>query len=387
MFVPKSIALAFLATTASVGAFTVPKTPLVSTTDSGLKQQQPAQVRTGFDHSLNFWNQDEDVTETSSDSMAQLDSYVDETFGRETDAVPTSTIAFIGTSIFIFAYVMEQLQIYLNKPCLDAGRGASTLCTAEYYDFAEFYKDHALLSYGLILTHVIPFGLLPWVSKQIAEMGPIIKKDYPDFNPFIMQLSMACMGFGLSLEYGWHVADSWYYENNFHVLNFGFYFFLISGFALWADGFYAIEIFDAIFGIILAASTALYPWGNAAQVGAEYPAFLSDFFADGASKAKIPLYAGMSATFLEITRRGLKIFGGKMLAVPLFCIGVNLGFIFLLDGVQYGNAEVVDGVKQLTSQNYIYHIAHDVLGTELGVLVFGLLVKNYVPLSERPAEE
>ncbi len=57
-----------------------------------------------------------------------------------------------------------------------------------------------------------------------------------------------------------------YYENNFHVLNFGFYFFLISGFALWADGFRNIPIMDLVFGGILAASTALYPYGNAFQV-------------------------------------------------------------------------------------------------------------------------
>ncbi len=57
-----------------------------------------------------------------------------------------------------------------------------------------------------------------------------------------------------------------YYENNFHVLNFGFYFFLISGFALWADGFRNIPIMDLVFGLILAASTILYPYGNGFQV-------------------------------------------------------------------------------------------------------------------------
>lgn len=89
----------------------------------------------------------------------------------------------------------------------------------------------------------------------------------------------------------------------------------------------------------------------------------------------------MTATFLSITRRGKEIFGNAFYWVPLFCIGVNLGFIFLLNGVQYGNQHV------LTELNYIYHICHDILGTELGVLVFGLLVKNYVPLDERQIEE
>ncbi len=26
---------------------------------------------------------------------------------------------------------------------------------------------------------------------------------------FIVQMAMACIGFGLSLEFGWHIADSW----------------------------------------------------------------------------------------------------------------------------------------------------------------------------------
>ena len=54
--------------------------------------------------------------------------------------------------------------------------------------------------------------------------------------------------------------------NNFHVLNFGFYFFLISGFALWADGLKAVPIMDLVFGVILFAATVLYPFGNAVQV-------------------------------------------------------------------------------------------------------------------------
>ena len=85
----------------------------------------------------------------------------------------------------------------------------------------------------------------------------------------------------------------------------------------------------------------------------------------------------MSATFVSITRRGREIFGDQMLWVPFFCIGVNLFFIFLLNGVEYG----VTG--ELNPLNYVYHICHDVLGTELGVLIFGLLVRNYVPLADR----
>lgn len=107
------------------------------------------------------------------------------------------------------------------------------------------------------------------------------------------------------------------------------------------------------------------------------PDFLIGFLEGGGPVSKIPLYAGMTATFLEITRRGKEIFGKQMYWVPVFCIGVNLYFIFLLAGVEYGTG------SELTELNYIYHILHDILGTELGIFIFGMLVKNYVPLAER----
>merc|ERR1712038_1263419 len=198
---------------------------------------------TNFDHSLNFWKQQNDLDPTT--SSASIDPYVEGTLANEKDDVPLSTIALVGSSLFSFTYVVQRLQVYLNTDCLNAGRG-SNICTDEYYDFSKFFVDHDFLSFMMILTHSIPFVLLPWVSKQISDVGPTIKNDFEGFNPFLMQMAFACMGFGLSLEFGWHVADSWYYENNFHVLNFGFYFFLISGFALWADGFKNIPIMDLV---------------------------------------------------------------------------------------------------------------------------------------------
>lgn len=358
-----------------VGALFTPLSPSSSSSNDHDRYSSRASS------SLNFWKKDVSPGEKdSSITSLPIDAYVDETFGDKDD-VPLSTIALVGSSLFSFTYVVQRLQIYLNTPCVNASTETlGKFCTPEYYDFSKFFAEHEFLSFMMILTHTIPFVLLPWVSKQISEVGPTIKKDFEEFNPFLMQMAFACIGFGLSLEFGWHVADSWYYENNFHVLNFGFYFFLISGFALWADGFRNIPLMDLVFGLILAASTVLYPYGNGFQVDEfdRIPSFLMDFFQEGgSSSAKIPLYAGMTATFLSITRRGREVFGNQMLWVPFFCIVVNLSFIFLLDGVQYGNEQ------NLTDLNYIYHICHDILGTELGVLVFGLLIKNYVPLAQR----
>jgi hypothetical protein len=54
-----------------------------------------------------------------------------------------------------------------------------------------------------------------------------------------------------------------------------------------------------------------------------------EFFREGSgvSITKIPLYVGMTATFLEITRR-ITRFWAKMLWVPFLCIAVNLSFMF-----------------------------------------------------------
>ena len=182
MFVPRSLILALVASSVCVGAFTIPKTSFVPTTTKSI-YFQPTLVQTAdFKHSLNLFGKND---------ATPVDSYIDETMRPKND-VPTSTIAFIGSSLLAFAYVMKRLQIYLNTPCLNGAPGGSTLCDASYYDFATFFKDHEVISFLLVLTHVIPFVLLPWVSKQVSEVGPTIQKDFEGFNPFI---SKFCLDF------------------------------------------------------------------------------------------------------------------------------------------------------------------------------------------------
>lgn len=231
MFVPKSLTLALVASSVRVGAFTIPKTSFVPTTTKSIYFQPTSTPvhQTDFKHSLNLFGKND---------ATPVDSYIDETMRPNKNDVPTSTITFIGSSLLVFAYVMQRLQIYLNTPCLQGPSGGSTLCDASYYDFAMYFKDHEVLAFLLVLTHIIPFVLLPWVSKQVSEVGPTIQKDFEGFNPFIskflsrifslhvisstqelkqcdltllfiVQMAMACIGFGLSLEFGWHVADSW----------------------------------------------------------------------------------------------------------------------------------------------------------------------------------
>jgi hypothetical protein len=58
----------------------------------------------------------------------------------------------------------------------------------------------------------------------------------------------------------------------------------------------------------------------------------------------------------------------RMLWVPFFSVGVNLFFVALLQ-----NADK-DG--KLTKWNYIWHICHDILGTEMGTAVFAYLIHD-----------
>ena len=180
MFITRSLILALVASSAAhVGAFMPPKTNVVPTRKF-VDFQPQSSPHTLFVHSLDWFGKN-DATATP----VPVDVYIDETMGTKND-VPTSTIAFIGSSLLSFSYVMQRLQIYLNTPCLTAGPGGElAMCDESYYAFATFFRDNEALSFLLVLTHVIPFVLLPWVSKQVSEVGPTIQKDFEGFNPFI----------------------------------------------------------------------------------------------------------------------------------------------------------------------------------------------------------
>ncbi len=187
MFTPKyiNITLAIVASSAvAVGAFTTTRTSF-SPTSVCAPVLQPRARASFVSTPLQLLKKDMAATEVEDQPLLKaVENPADIDNGKNND-VPTSTIAFIGSSLLSFAYVMQRLQIYLNTPCLNGGPGGSTICDASYYDFAMYFKEHEIISFLLVLTHVIPFVLLPWVSKQVSEVGPTIKKDFEGFNPFI----------------------------------------------------------------------------------------------------------------------------------------------------------------------------------------------------------
>ena len=296
--------------------------------------------------------------------------------GKSPAKVSPGVIGLAGFSLLLFAAVITLTQDALNQPCLVSADLGKMMCTERHFLFVKFFHEHQPLAAALITTHAIPYVLFPYTMRLIADKGEMIQNDHPEFNPFLLTLAMATTAFGLSLEVGWHVWDSWYYDNEFHPLNFGFYFFLISSFALWADAFKDELKLDVAFGGILFLASILYPIGAAQEAGGQIGQAVSAFFPftlPPPAISKIPLYLGLTVNFLAMTLRGREVFGNKMWIVFALSVGVNLFFIFLLARVAY------DPEKPLTELNYIYHICHDLLGTEAGVFYFATLISGYEP--------
>ncbi|MDJ0531252.1 MAG: hypothetical protein QNJ70_01940 [Xenococcaceae cyanobacterium MO_207.B15] len=212
------------------------------------------------------------------------------------------------------------------------------------------------LKYGLIATHILTFVLIPLAMRifyqGLKNLGLSLK------TIFSSQLGLALVMVAIASEIGWHVTQCWYYQNDFTMLNFMFYFFLISAFALWSDGLsqqsnILTRFVNVVFAIGLLATCILYPLG-----------YMENDF-QGNPSFKIPIYITLTVVFTVLTYRGYKLLEDwRIIFVPIFSVGVNLSFIVLLD--KYGQESVL--------YNALFHILHDLAGTLAGVAIFTWLV-------------
>ncbi|MFP4133136.1 MAG: hypothetical protein ACLFQP_04495 [Halothece sp.] len=211
----------------------------------------------------------------------------------------------------------------------------------------------------LILTHILPFAVIPLTMYVFYRTLSIFKNSSKRI--FRSQLGLAFLMVAIASEIGSHVTQCWYYENEFTMLNFMFYFFLIAAFALWADSLVQeftrqTQIINLLLTISLLIISFLYPLGDQADN----------------TSYKIPIYLILTLVFILITYRGYKLIDSwKILLVPFFSIGVNLGFIALLfafGGDPYTNPQI--------ARNALFHILHDLAGTQMGVIIFTALVYN-----------
>lgn len=150
----KALALTLVALRGNIHAFNIPSEPYLGRTLQRSKSfvpTSPVQYRPSShltnEHSLQA-------------KSKSIESYSAETLGQ-TDEVPNNVLGFVGFVLLSFSFVVQKLQIYLNTPYLRGFGTVENICTQEYHDFAQFFAEHEILSFLLVLTHAIPFALLP----------------------------------------------------------------------------------------------------------------------------------------------------------------------------------------------------------------------------------
>lgn len=206
---------------------------------------------------------------------------------------------------------------------------------------------------ALIVTHLLNFILIP-ITMRIFYLRSsyLVKKGL--HSPFSIQLGLAFIMIAIAFEVGWHITQCWYYQDQFTALNFMFYFFLISAFVLWADGFLENKYVNFVFTGALAIVSILYPLGDELNN----------------SSFKIPIYIVLTLIFGFLVYGSYKILQDwRIIFFPISSVGVNLTFVFLLN--KYGGNPYTN--PQIT-YNALFHILHDLAGTEAGVAIFAYLV-------------
>lgn len=210
---------------------------------------------------------------------------------------------------------------------------------------------------ALILTHIVAFVLIPLAMKVFYHSLTSLK--LPRSSIFASQLGLSFIMVSIASEIGWHVTQCWYYQDQFTMLNFMFYFFLLSAFALWGDGLatkntWVTKLLNIVFALSLVVVAVLYSLGNAA----------------GDSNYKVPIYISLTLIFTVLTYRAYKFLADwRIIFFPIFSVGVNLFFVYLLQ--KYGGNPYT---SPNVSSNALFHILHDLTGTETGVAIFTWLV-------------
>lgn len=191
---------------------------------------------------------------------------------------------------------------------------------------------------ALIVTHLLNFVLLP-ITMRIFHLRSIYLVKKGLHSPFSIQLGLAFLMVAIASEVGWHITQCWYYQDQFPALNFIFYFFLILAFALWANGFLENKQINFVFAGALAIVSTLYPLGDKLNN----------------SSFKMPIYLVLTLIFGLLVYRGNKVLQDwRIIFFPIFSVGVNLIFVFLLK--KYGGNPYTN--PQIT-YNALFHILHD----------------------------
>eukprot|EP00884_Botryococcus_braunii_P015806 jgi/Botrbrau1/2909/Bobra.0036s0047.3 len=241
-----------------------------------------------------------------------------------------------------FAWVGIEINQYSDAQC-SLLSGSTKPCT----DIPYFMK------LPLIATHLLMFGIGPISMYTFYTRAPLLES-WKSRSPFYALTGIAFLMTSIASEIGWHVTTQWFYQEEYMIMNYAFYFFLTLGTALWAVGIEVDDDGDGKYSDKVNTALLLCP------------ALVAGLYYLGAAviHTKVPIYILLSFQYAILTYRFWKLLDKdpKVFLFPFFTVGVNLFFIFLLNKYQ---TDII--------LNPLFHILHDAGGTEAGVVIITFL--------------
>jgi len=179
MFISKSIILAFVASSTSVGAFITPKSEIgihKELSTSGVSRYKPGRA---VDHSLKFWKKDEEVQQDTSSALSDKSDATEFDNGKNDLIAPGIYAAFTGILIYIIYQLRDALVLTtIGSKALALVTGAliwdnmiialGSLFFKDAKDDPEKYEILRILSFPRFTLHAVA---VPFQVITIAEMG------------------------------------------------------------------------------------------------------------------------------------------------------------------------------------------------------------------------
>lgn len=198
----------------------------------------------------------------------------------------------------------------------------------------QFLAELGLWKPPLIITHVIPFLLIPAIMLIFHK-----NREYyiPKINSYILvQIGYIFLLISMVFEvYSHAVIQKWDYESTYNFANGAMFVLMTLAFSFVSLGLKKGKWED----ILMVGAIIFTPIGYALHL----------------TPSK---FIGSTVGVIFMTWRGYQVLQDKkVFFFPLFSFAVNMVFLMLL----------------AQTMHPIYHILHDVLGTLLGFAIFGYL--------------
>lgn len=192
----------------------------------------------------------------------------------------------------------------------------------------------------LIITHLVPYVLLPAIMYILYSKKEYYQDKVYSYN--LLQLAFVALIIAMIGEFLWHwLVQGWEYQSGeYHPLNGLMFSLMVLSFTLIAIGFDRGKLVDVVLVLVTIITPIAYVVG-----------------------IKPFAYIAQTIGLVALTVRSMRVLqDGRVILFPVFSFGVNMGFISLL-------FSATDPTIQI-----IYHILHDIMGTLLGLAIWGYLL-------------